>query len=195
MIAFDVRALWSVRVNRTRGLTLVELVVTMCITLILASAAIGGLLGVQSWRAARAAARLAADLSYARAYAMLTERRTLCTFDLPAQSYRLDAEPSPSTGALIVQPMRHPLTGENWEVQLAELGGLRITDLEAVDDGALGFGPDGLPLRASGSPIKKDVRISLSNGAQILVFGGSGVCQILWSAGGEIRRGELHDQK
>lgn len=165
--------------TRARGVTLVELVVTLTIALILLSAAVGGLVGVQTWRATSAVRRVHADLSYARARAMLSERRTLCTFDLGAQDYTLAQEPQPATGEIKAQPLPHPLYGTDWQVRLADLGGgVRVAGISGAN--VLGFGVDGQPVRISGQPIAQDVRIRFSTGAEIRMYGGSGLCEVVW---------------
>ena len=167
--------------KRVRGVTLVELVLTISITLILSSVAIGGLVGVQSWRAASAVRRIHADLSYARASAMLSTRRTLCAFDLSKHSYELRQEPQPATGTINGKLMRRPLDDQPWRVKLADLGGdVRLVDLPGSKKNAFGFGADGLPVQASGKLLGKDIRIRFTSGAEIVVRTGSGLCELVW---------------
>ena len=165
----------------TRAITLVELVVTISLTLILAAVSVGGLVGVQTWRAASAVRRVHADLSYARARAMLSSCRTLCTIDTGSQSYELRQEAQPGTGKIDGQLLTHPLREADWRVSLADLGGgLTMDKVQGLKGGALGFGAEGLPLQASGQVITKDVHIRFSTGARIVVHGGSGFCELCW---------------
>lgn len=167
--------------TRARALTLVELVVTISVAGILIAASIGGLMGVQTWRAASAVRKIQADLSYARARAMLSERRTLCTFNTGAQRYELAQEPQPATGTIKAQIMPRPLDDEPWRVRLANLGGgIELKGLSGLNNGELGFAADGCPVGASGKPIGKDARIRFSSGAQIVVRAKSGLSEIIW---------------
>lgn len=164
-----------------RGLTLVELVLTMAIALILATVAISGLVGVQSWRASSAVRRIGADLAYARATAMLSSCRTLCTFDLKAQRYTLEQESQPGTGKIAAQVLTHPLNDAPWNVSIADLGGgTHLNTLSGVSNNGLGFGADGCPLQPNGKPLTQDARLRFAGGVEIVVRGGSGVSEIIW---------------
>jgi Tfp pilus assembly protein FimT len=168
-------------VKRARAVTLVELVLVIVLTLILASVAIGGLKGVQTWRAAAATRRVQADLTYARDLAMISSRRTLCTFDSSAGSYEIRQEAAPTHGLIIGSLVQHPLTGQPWSVLLADLGGaIAIDAVSGVSDESLGFGGDGMPLDASGQPVTGNVTVELSNGAEIVIHRGSGLNEVVW---------------
>ncbi|HUU97941.1 MAG TPA: hypothetical protein VM487_19565 [Phycisphaerae bacterium] len=167
--------------KRARAVTLVELVLVIVLTLILASVAIGGLKGVQTWRAAAAIRRIHADLTYTRNLAMISSRRTLCTFDSSADSYEIRQEAVPSQGQITGSLVQHPLTGQSWSVLLADLGGaVAIDTVTGVSDESLGFGGDGMPLDALGQPVTGDVTVGLSNAAEIVVYRGSGLSEVVW---------------
>lgn len=167
--------------KRAHGVTLVELVLVIVLTLILASAAIGGLKGVQTWRAAAAIRRIQADLTYTRNLAMISSRRTLCVFDSSGDSYEIRQEAVPSQGPISGSPVLHPLTGQPWSVALAELGGaVGINTVTGVSNESLGFGGDGMPLDALGQPAAGNVTVELSNGADIVVYRGSGLSEAVW---------------
>lgn len=166
--------------KRARAVTLVELVVTMAIALILAGAAIGGIVGVKTWRATAAVRRVQADLTYARARAMLTGRRTLCSFDAAKQEYVLRQEPQPATGRISGPPMIHPQDHRPWRVRLADLGSVRVKLPGTLNSGGLGFATDGRPVTRLGKPLAKDVRLTFSNGARLIVRAGSGLCETVW---------------
>ncbi|MBN2445852.1 MAG: prepilin-type N-terminal cleavage/methylation domain-containing protein [Phycisphaerae bacterium] len=164
-----------------RGLSLVELVVTISITLILASVSIGTFVGVNAWRESTAIRRVHADLSFARARAMLSGCRTLCEFDLGKQAYELSREPQPGTGKLSTKPLKHPQDGLTWRVNLADLAsGVRIKGLSGIGGNAIGFGADGLPIASNGKTLGNDIEIRFNTGAQITLAADSGLCEIVW---------------
>ncbi|MGD8451488.1 MAG: type II secretion system protein [Phycisphaerae bacterium] len=164
-----------------RALTMVELVLTMSIALVLATVAISGLVGVQSWRASTAVRRIGADLAYARATAMLSSCRTLCTFDVAGQQYTLEQEPQPASGKIAAKPLTHPLSDAPWQVSITDLGGgTHLDDVSGLAGSALGFGADGCPLQPDGKPLTKDARLRFAGGVEIVVRGGSGVSEIIW---------------
>ena len=166
---------------KRRGLTLVELVVTMSIAVVLGTVAIGGMVGVGAWRASSAVRRVQSDLSYARAKAMLTHCRTACVFDSGNGSYQVQAESQPRSGALATSVLAHPLYDTDWEVVLADLGGgVSISSISGISNGMLGFDSNGLPVSSSGSAVSSDVSITFSTGARIVVYANSGMCEIEW---------------
>ena len=166
---------------RARALTLVELVVTISVMMILTAVSVSGLVGMRTWRAGAAVRRVHADLAYARARAMLSSRRTICEFDLKAQSYELQQEAKPVTGKISGSVLAHPLKDEDWRVTLAELGGgLTVSAISGASGDEVGFSPQGLPVNRSGKVITKDVQVRFSNGAQIVIHGGSGLCEVSW---------------
>ncbi len=163
------------------ALTLVELVLTMSLTLILASVAIGALVGVQTWRQTAGVRRIAADIAYARAEAMLSGRRTMCRFNLGMQEYTLLQEAQPATGKIDGAVMNHPGDETPWQIRASELGSdLSLHALHGVDGRTFGFATTGLPVNENGHPLRQDVRLDLSNGVQVVVRGETGVCEVIW---------------
>ncbi|MEW6252977.1 MAG: hypothetical protein AB1716_20255 [Planctomycetota bacterium] len=164
-----------------RGVTLVELVLVITLTLVLSAAAIGGLRGVQSWRTSAAVRRVQADLDYARSLALLSGRRTLCRFDLAASSYELQQEPQPASGVIQGSPLVHPLDGRAWQVALDDLAAeLTVTLQPVLTASAIGYGTDGLPVDANGTAVGQDVRLTFSNGAVLTLRSGSGLSEVTW---------------
>lgn len=166
---------------RARGLTLVETLLTLSMAAILGAASIGGLMGVQTWRATSAARRVHADIAHARTAAMLSQCRTLCTFDVGAGRYALAQESVPGSGKIDGPAMKQPLNDLDWQVSLADLGGaVALKKITGVPDDALGFDGAGRPVRGTGKPIKNDVHVQLSTGAEVVIYAGSGLCEIKW---------------
>lgn len=165
---------------RRRGVTLVELALVIVVTLALAGAAVGAVKGVSSWRRTGGAKRLVADLSYARDLALLTRCRTKWVFTAASQSYTLWQESSPASGAIGGAALIDPLTSATWTVSLANLGGLSISGISGTPDSAVGFGPEGTPLRTSGAAVSGSVLITLSSGAVLTVDRGSGLTGVTW---------------
>ena len=164
--------------RQRHGFTLVELVLVISLTMILASAALGGLRNMTRWRMSAAVGRVQSDLLYARDLAMLSARRTWCEFDLRGQAYELGQEPAPASGAIASKPIAHPLTGDTWRVTLAELAdGLTV----ASDDPEFGFAADGVPVDASGRWLgSSGAEVRFSNGATLTVAGGTGLPEVQW---------------
>jgi Tfp pilus assembly protein FimT len=164
-----------------RGVTLVELVTVIVLTLVLTSVAIGGLVGMRTWRRAAAVRRIHADVLYARHLAMLSSRRTLCVFDTASQTYELRQEAAPASGVVAATVIEHPTSAGPWTVALADLAGdLRVVSVVGVSAATLGFGADGLPIESSGAWVGQDVRIDFDNGAAIEVRRGSGFAEVIW---------------
>jgi len=167
-------------VNSSRGVTLVELVLVIVLTLILAAVAIGGFTGMQTWRAAAAARRTHADLTFARDLALLSSRRTLFVFGKSGESYEIQQEAVPSSGRIAGSVLEHPLTGQAWTVSLDELSaGLRVAT-GGLPEGGLGFGSDGMPLTDAGKPTRDDVVVRFNSGAQIVIESGTGIGNLSW---------------
>ncbi|GEM_PF-3081947 len=164
-----------------RALTLVELVLVLTLTLILSAAAIGGLRGVQTWRAAAAVRRIQADLQYARSLAMLSTRRTLCVFEPGNVSYQLQQEPSPASGNIAGQTIIHPVTDQPWQVVLSDLASnLTVSISPAQNPASFGFDTSGALVNAAGSVLAGDVVMSFNTGATIRLHAGSGLCEVTW---------------
>lgn len=162
-----------------RGFTLTELVMVITLTLLLSATAIGGLIGMKSWRAAAAVRRVNEEILYARNLAVLTGRRTLWACDLANQTYEIRQEAAARGGALDAQPLPHPLTGAAWNVALAELAaGLSISAMDGGDNGRIGFDTAGVPSGAAGNALKDNVQVKFTNQMRITVFSGSGLCEI-----------------
>lgn len=166
---------------RKRAFTLVESVLAITLTMILSAAALAGLRGVQSWRAAAAVRRVQADVLYARQAALLSGRRTLCVFDLAKMTYEVQQEASPRTGALVATVLDHPLTSEPWRVALGDLsGGLGVSLAPVLSPSAFGFDATGMPVTSAGSALGSDLVMTFTNRATTTLRAGSGLCEVTW---------------
>ena len=164
------------------AVTIVELVMVIIVTMILAGASIAGLNGVQSWRAAAAARRLHADFAYARNLAVLSSRRTaLAIVDKATLTYELRQEAVPATGALVASVLTHPATGKDWSVTLGGLAsGLSLQSSDGPANDVIGFDADGLLIDSSGGQWNGDISLSLSSGATINLTQATGVAELVW---------------
>lgn len=167
--------------KRCRGFTLVELVVTVSMMAVLSAAAVGGLMGLQTWRATSAVQRVHEDITYARATAMLTGRRTLIDFRGGRQFYQIRQEAKPHTGPIDAELIARPIDGAPWIVNLAELGG-GVSLIDAGGSGAytIGFDAGGLPVKAGGAAVTTDTHIRFDHGAEIVVYAATGVSEVVW---------------
>jgi Tfp pilus assembly protein FimT len=168
-------------VKHARGFTLVESVLVILLTLILTSVALGGLRGVQSWRAAAAVRRVQADLLYARNAALTSGRRTLCVFDLARMTYEIQQESSPGSGAVAATPLEHPVTGAAWSVALSDLAaGLQVRFAPALNPATFGFDAAGLPMRSTGGALGSDLVMTFGGVGTLTIRAGSGLCEVTW---------------
>ncbi len=168
--------------NSNRGVTVVELVMVIVVTMILAGASIAGLNGVQAWRAAAAVKRLYADCGFARNLAMLSARRTaLVIVDEASMSYELRQEAAPGVGALVTTPLTHPVTGQDWRVVLGSVAtGLSLLSSNGPAGGVIGFDADGLPIDGGGAHWNADIDLVLSSGATIGIEQQTGIAELIW---------------
>ncbi len=165
-----------------RGVTIVELVMVIVVTMILAGASIAGLNGVQAWRSAAAVKRLHADFGFVRNLAMLSTRRTaLVVVDQASMTYELRQEAAPGAGTLVTTPLTHPVTGQDWRVVWGSVAtGLSLLSNSGPAGGVIGFDADGLPIDASGTLWNADIDLSLSSGATIAIEQQTGIAELTW---------------
>ncbi len=165
--------------NTRRAWTLSELVLVIVLTAVLAAGALGALRGLGRYRDAAAEKRLVDDLRHARGLAMFTGRRTMVVFDLGAQSWRIEQEHHPGTGYFAGSTIVHPHTFAPWEVRLPQIAAtLRIVSLSNAPNRHIGFDADGLPIDHAGNNLRRSPTISLSNGRTLVVYSGSGLCEV-----------------
>jgi Tfp pilus assembly protein FimT len=167
-------------VKQQRAFTLVEAVLVIVLTLILTSASIGGLVGVQNWRGNSAVRRFQADALYARNVAITSTRRVMCVIST-GTTYELQQEAAPGSGAVVATAMNHPLTDQAWRVNLGDLrSGLSVTVQPSLTPVEFGFNLDGRLIRRNGSVMQSDVVVTFNNGAVATLRAGSGLCEVQW---------------
>lgn len=166
---------------RSRGFTLVESIMVIVLTMILATVALAGLRGTQTWRASAAVGRVQSDLLYARSAALLAGRRTLCVVDTVQNVYTLQQEASPATGAIVGVVLDHPVTGTPWRVALGDLAtGLTISFSPALNPTEIGFDATGMPINRAGTPLANDIAMRLGSTGTVTLRAGSGLCEVSW---------------
>ncbi len=163
-----------------RAFTLVEAVLVIVLTLILTSASIGGLVGVQTWRGNSAVRRFQADLLYARNAAIASTRRVMCVLSA-GTTYELQQEATPGSGAVVATAMNHPLTDQAWRVNLNDLRrGLSVTVQPTLTPAEFGFNTDGRLINRNGTALQNNVVVTFNNGAVATLRAGSGLCEVQW---------------
>jgi prepilin-type N-terminal cleavage/methylation domain-containing protein len=160
--------------------TLVELLVVITLTLILAGAAVGTLSGATTWRTRAGVRRIEADVACARSYALLTGCRTLWAYTTSTATYELQQEQAPRTGAISATVINHPLTSAAWRVRVSDLGGLQISSFGSLGATSFGFGADGRPISTAGAVLSNNVDITFQNGTVLTIYAGSGVAEVTW---------------
>lgn len=161
-----------------RALTLVELVMVLSLTGVLAAAGVGGFVGLADWRAAAGLRRLADDIRCARQTAIIAGVRVGWVFDPAAQAYELRRESEPADGAFAGAAMPHALTGGDWRVLLAEIGARRIASVRGTSANTIVFGPDGLPRNTAGQRVAANVVIRMTGQGRIVVERRTGVVRM-----------------
>jgi Tfp pilus assembly protein FimT len=161
-----------------RAMTLMELVVVIVLTLILSATAIHGFSGLGEWRATAAVRRVHADVLHARQEALLSGRRTVCVFNPATDTYEIRQESSPGVGSISASVIDHPLTDAPWQVELSKMGG--GVGISSAPTPTFGFGSDGTPIDTSGARIKRDIGVTFSSGAKLIVRAGSGLSEVTW---------------
>ncbi len=161
--------------------TLMEMVAVMTLSMILAGIAVGSLRGAGEWRSAAAVRRVRSDVLYARHLAVLSGRRTLCTFDAAKNTYELQQETTPSSGPIDASTLNHPLTNEPWLIDAQALApGLGISKVPSAKGGAVGFSAAGMPIDLGGDVLGADQTVTFSSGAILTISAGSGICEVSW---------------
>jgi len=126
--------------RRSRGLTLVELMIVVTIIAIAAALAVPRLGGTQTTRLRAAAELLAADLAFAQIESIAHgDDPRMVVFDPDASEYHLAASSTPDT------PLDNPVGGQPYRVafgqgRAGELDGVSIQSLDVGGDDRLGFG-------------------------------------------------------
>jgi Tfp pilus assembly protein FimT len=166
----------GIRAASVEGFTLVEIIVVLVATGLMAVVASAALNGLGGGRAAAASRLIQRDLTFARQRAIATGSRCWVSFDAANDSYQLLVENPASPGRAAAVAIDDPGTGRAFIEQLND-GAFADVNLIAVsfDGGAhVGFDWLGQPLNSAESPLAGDGVIALSHGYQVVVDAGSG---------------------
>ena len=115
------------RGRRSRGLTLLEILVVLALMAIIAAIAVPMFTGVSNTELRSAARQVAAGLRYARSEALAGKRETVVVYDLERRVFRVDRDPH-----------EHPLPRG---IDMKLTGAL--ADIANENVGAIHFFPDG----------------------------------------------------
>lgn len=166
-------------VKQRRAFTLVELMLVIAMTAIVAGMAAGGLKSVRSAQKSNAVRRVQADLTYARDRAMSTGCRTQWALVKAAQAYELRAESAPASGTISAKVIKLP-SGAAWHVALRDLAaGLSVSKLTAANSNAVFFAAAGNLINKSGKPAG-DATVKFNSGAIIAISSTTGAAAVHW---------------
>ena len=158
------------------GFTLVEIIVVMVVTGLMAMVAAAALNSIGGGRAAAAARLIQRDLTFARQRAIATGTRVWIPIDVGADSYRLLAENPDSPGRAGALAINDPGTGRAFLEQLNDGAFVDVQIVSASFDGAAEIGFDwlGRPLGTTETALTADGSVVLNHGYSIMVDAGSG---------------------
>jgi general secretion pathway protein H len=113
--------------RRSRGLTLLEILVVLALMAVIAAVAVPMFTGVSNTELRGAAREIAAGLRYARSEALAGKRETVVVYDLERRVFRVDRDPREHS---LPRGIEMKLTGA-------------LTDIANEHVGAIRFFPDG----------------------------------------------------
>lgn len=129
---------------KQRAFTLVELIIILLITGILAAVAIINAPDLPKMRTEQAAHKVKSDIRYVQNYALASRQRTRVDFSAAADNYTVYREPSAGNWEILA----NPLTGNDFIVSFAsgEYAGVSISTVNFVSAGYnLVFDAAGIP--------------------------------------------------
>ena len=157
------------RARKLAGFSLIELIVLMTITVILAVAAVPALMDPGPLRLQRAARETAAHIKMARDLAVATRRRTWVDFDVSGNSYSVYIEDPDNPGKSHRIWVTHPEMGGNFHVQLntGDFAGVEIASAKFKSGwfftrSEVEFDRLGTPYDGNGGSLSSDGTVVLS---------------------------------
>jgi prepilin-type N-terminal cleavage/methylation domain-containing protein len=164
------------------GFTLIELIVVLVLTAILAATATPAIRSLSDGRARHATDQLEHDLTFARQRAMSTGSMSWVVFDTEAESWQMLAEDPENPGRASAQPVIDAATGKPHAVTLGASAGpfAGVEIVSAVFDGGAEVGFDwlGRPLTDAEAPLHVFGRVALSSEKTVWVVPDTGHCWI-----------------
>ena len=119
--------------THSRAFTLIELVMVLLITGILAVVAVATISNLAETRVDLAAAKLRSDIRYAQVLAVTTQQRAGIFFDVGANTYTVSLEGPVNVWTPVTDPQsRQPLS---YDLDLAPYSGLTLADVIFVSAG------------------------------------------------------------
>jgi prepilin-type N-terminal cleavage/methylation domain-containing protein len=166
--------------EKAAGFTLVEVVMVLVISGILASAVVSAAARLGELKAEAAVNTLAAHLRYLQALAMSRNSRTWAVFDQAASTYRGYMEDHDHPGAAHRLAALDPLSRKPMVVDLHAgiLTGLGITSIGFGGGSELCFDPYGVPFNAAGTALSQEGTIVLSTLVTVAVSPETGTTSI-----------------
>jgi prepilin-type N-terminal cleavage/methylation domain-containing protein len=155
--------------RRTKGFTLLELIVVTTIVAVVAATAAPAFLHSARHRVSRAARELASHLRLARTLAITTRRRTWVTFQTGNERYLVRIEDPDNPGRDNRIWVEHPITGASqFRVVLnsGEFDGVRIDSADFDGRNEAEFDRLGRPYDGDGGLLDDDGTVTLSGGGR-----------------------------
>jgi prepilin-type N-terminal cleavage/methylation domain-containing protein len=169
-----------VTMRRRRGFSLIELVTVIVILSVMALAAAGpALSSMDSLRTRAAAARMAADIRYARRFALASGLKTWVVFDAAENSYQLHVEDRDNPGKAGRLPLTRPLDQSTDTVQFGTgpFANVSITGVSIGSGSEIEFSSFGEPFDGGGTSLSATGTVALSNGVVVTIHPAGGAVE------------------
>ncbi len=164
-------------IARTRAFSLVELVVVITITGIIAAVALPAMSSLSATRSSAPAGQILRALGYARERAIATACRTWVVFSTASNSYSVLGEPIGNPGRGNAVTLTDPATRSNYLQSLSTTEYAGVSLVSAVFDSGseVGFDWLGRPLNSTSASLAAQGTITLTQGKTVTVQVGTGL--------------------